>query len=102
MLPKYFYNLHVCISAICGTPRIANIDFSKTNRTDKYIDIPIDEWENCLLIYFTYFKENNSQIMISNEWGFVVGGKAQTKEDLIKILEDRIEEIKNIKESEQE
>lgn len=103
MLPKYFNNLHLAISCICGTPRIVNIDFSKTNCTDKYIDIPIDEWENCLLSYFAHFKENNSQMMIGGDnWEFFIGGNAQTKEDLIKILEDRIEEIKNIKESEQE
>ena len=98
MLPKYFNNLHIAISAICGKPRIVNIDFTKTNCTDKYKDIPLDEWESCLLGYFAHFKENQSQMMIGGEnWEFFIGGNAQTKEQLIKILEERIEEIKKLK-----
>ena len=100
-LPKYFKNLHLTISCICGTPRIANIDFSKTNCTDKYKNIPIDEWESCLLGYFAHFKENQSQMMIGGDnWEFFIGGNAKTKEDLIKILQDRIEKIQKISECE--
>lgn len=96
-LPKYFKNLHVSISAITGTPRIVNIDFSKTNCSDKYKNIPIDEWESCLLGYFAHFKENQSQMMIGGDnWEFYIGGNAKTKEDLIKILQQRIEEIQKI------
>ena len=100
MLPKYFDNLHIAISAICGKPRIVNIDFSKTNCSDKYKNIPIDEWESCLLGYFAHFKENQSQMMIGGDkWEFFIGGNAQTKEKLIAILEDRIKEIRKLKES---
>ena len=96
-LPKYFKNLHVSISAITGTPRIVNIDFSKTNCSDKYKDIPIDEWESCLLGYFAHFKENQSQMMIGGDnWEFFIGGNAKTKEDLIKILQQRIKDIQKI------
>lgn len=100
-LPKYFKNLHLTISCICGTPRIANIDFSKTNYTDKYKNIPIDEWESCLLGYFAHFKENQSRMMIGRDnWEFFIGGNAKTKEALIKMLQKRIEEIQKISECE--
>ena len=100
-LPKYFKNLHLSISAITGTPRIVNIDFNKTNCSDKYKNIPIDEWEGSLLGYFAHFKENQSQMMIGGDnWAFYIGGNAKTKEDLIKILQDRIQEIQKISECE--
>ena len=98
-LPKYFKNLHLSISAITGTPRIVNIDSSKTNYSDKYKNIPIDEWEGSLLDYFSHFKENQSQMMIGGDnWEFFIGGNAKTKEDLIEILQERIKEIQEISE----
>lgn len=100
-LPKYFKNLHIAISAITGIPRIVNIDFSKTNFSDKYKNIPLDEWESCLLGYFAHFKENQSQMMIGGDnWEFFIGGNAKTKEDLIKILQERIKEIQKIRKCE--
>ncbi len=98
MIPKYFKNLHICISAIAGIPRIVNIDFNKTNLSGKYKDIPKDEWESALLSYFSYFIENQSQMIVGENWNFFIGGNAKNKEDLIKILQNRIQEIKELKE----
>ena len=37
-----------------------------------------------------------------DNWEFYIGGNAKTKEDLIKILQERIEEIQHISEVENE
>ena len=95
-LPKYFNKLHLCISGITGTPRIVNIDFKKSNMSDKYKDIPKDEWEGALLQYFSHFKEKQVQLMVGQNWEFFIGGNATNKETLIKALEERIEAIKKL------
>ena len=99
MLPNYFKNLHLSISAITGIPRIVNIDFNKTQFSDKYKDIPNDEWEGALLGYFAHFKENQSQMMIGGDkWEFFIGGNCESKEKLIQCLEERIKQIKEMEE----
>ena len=98
MLPKYFKNLHILISCITGTPRIVNIDLEKTNCSDKYKDISKEEWESAMINYFSYFDNNMRQLMITEDWAFYVGGKAENKDQLIKLLEGTIAEIKDLKE----
>ena len=95
-LPKYFDRLHDCISGITGTPRIVNIDFKKSNMSDKYKDIPKDEWESALLGYFAHFKDDQIQLMVGQNWEFFIGGNTTSKESLIKALEERIEAIKKL------
>lgn len=94
MLPKYFKNLHLMISAITGTPRIVNIDLDKTNLSDKYKDIPKEEWESALVQYFNTFQEGMRQLYVIDNWSFFLGGNATSKEQLIDILEKAIEEVK--------
>lgn len=97
-LPKYFKNLHLTTSAITGTPRIVNIDFSKTNLSDKYIDVPKEEFEGTLIGYFQSFPENSRQLIVTDKWTTVAGINASSKADLIKILEGIIEEVKGLEE----
>ena len=52
MLPKYFENLKLAVSAITGQPRIVKINPKNPDRSDKYIDIPHDEFKNIMLNYF--------------------------------------------------
>lgn len=94
MLPKYFKNLHLMISAITGTPRIVSINPEKTQLSDKYIDIPKEEWEGSLINYFDSFQEGRSQLQVVNSWSFFFGGNATSREELIWMLEQAIEEVK--------
>ena len=96
--PKYFENLHLAISGRTGTPRIVNIDYNKTNLSDKYKNIPKDEFESAMLEYYQHFKENARQLLILNDWTTVFGCKANNKKDLLKILNKTIKEIENMEE----
>ena len=98
MIPKYFKDLHLMISAITGTPRIVNIDLNKTNLSEKYKDIPKEEWESAIIQYFNHFKEGSRQLYVIDNWSFFIGGKAKNKEQLIKILENVIKEVKSLEE----
>lgn len=97
MLPKYFKNLHLMISVITGTPRIVSIDPEKTQLSDKYIDIPKEEWEGSLIHYFDSFQEGKRQLLVIDNWSFFLGGNATSREHLIRMLEDAIEEVKTLK-----
>lgn len=97
MLPKYFKNLHLMISAITGTPRIVSINPEKTQLSDKYIDIPKEEWEGSLIHYFDSFQEGKRQLLVIDNWSFFLGGNATSREHLIRMLEDAIEEVKTLK-----
>lgn len=96
MIPKYFKNLHLMISAITGTPRIVNIDLNKTNLSEKYKDISKEEWESALIRYFNSFQEGTRQLYVIDNWSFFLGGNANSKEQLIKILESVIKEVKSL------
>lgn len=96
MLPKYFNNLHLMVSAITGTPRIVSIDTNKTNMSDKYKDIPKEEWESALISYFNSFKEDTRQLYVLDNWSFFLGGNPKDKETLIKMLEEVIAEVKKL------
>ncbi len=98
MIPKYFKNLHLMISTITGTPRIVNIDTNKTNFSEKYKDIPKEEWESAIIQYFNHFKNGTRQLYVIEDWSFFIGGKAKNKEQLIKILENILKEVKTLKE----
>ena len=100
-LPKYFKNLHLCTSVITGVPRIVNIDFSKSTTSEKYIDVPKEEFESCLLNHYDHLPENTRHLMILDNWTAFVGVNAKSKEDLIKCLEGVIEEVKQLKEDEE-
>lgn len=95
-LPKYFKNLHLAVSTITGTPRIVSIDFSKTNATDKYIDVPKEEFENCLINHYKLMPENTRHLMVTENWTTVCGINATSKENLIKCLEAILEEVKGL------
>ena len=84
MIPKYFKNLHLMTSAITGTPRIVNIDTNKTNFSEKYKDIPKEEWESALIQYFNSFQDGTRQLYVIDNWSFFLGGNANSKEQLIK------------------
>lgn len=96
MIPKYFKDLHLMISAITGTPRIVNIDLNKTNLSEKYKDIPKEEWESALIQYFNSFQDGTRQLYVIDNWSFFLGGNANSKEQLIKILENVIKEVKSL------
>ena len=96
MLPKYFKNLHLMVSAITGTPRIVSIDRSKTSMSDKYKDIPKEEWECALISYFNMFQEDTRQLYVLDNWSFVLGGNPKDKETLIEMLEGAIKEVKEL------
>ena len=97
MLPKYFKNLHLLISEITGTPRIVNIDLNKTNFSDKYVDIPKEEWKRAIVGSFSHFKEGERLLYIANNWEFFLGGNPKDKKHLIKILENAIKEVQSLK-----
>ena len=95
MLPKYFENLHLAISAITGKPRICSV---KDNNwvTDKYKNIPDKEWESCIMNWFHYFQEGKSFVQVLSDYTFCVGGKAYNKRSLIEGLRKCADELEKI------
>lgn len=87
-LPKYFDNLHVGISAITGEPRIYSLKDPKKGKTDKYKNIPKEEWESAVVGWFSLFKEDTTFIQITQDWAYCIGGNMSCKENLIKHLRD--------------
>lgn len=100
-LPKYFKNLHLAVSTITGTPRIVSIDFSKTDRSDKFIDIPKEEFESCILNHYDHLPENSRHLMIMKNWTGFLGFNTTSKENLIKCLEEAIEEVKALEDKDE-
>ena len=96
-------DLHIAISAITGTPRI--VKFRKKSSegamftyTDKYIDIPQEEWDTALIHYFDSFKPNTRQFaVLDNDWSFFLGGHFDTAESLIQCLKECIAEVERLK-----
>ena len=86
LLPKYFDNLHVGISAITGEPRI--FSSKDLRKSDKYKVIPKDEWENAVVGWFSMFKEDTTFIQVTQDWAYCIGGNMSCKENLIKHLRD--------------
>lgn len=78
MLPRYFNDLHVAVSAITGVPRIVSCKEDSLS-TDKYKDISEDEWESVLLNFFDFFKDRIYFKMLKSG-GFVIGGNKAPKE----------------------
>lgn len=96
LIPKYFKDLHLMVSSITGQPRIVKVDKSKPNFSDKYIDIPKEEFESAVLNYFAHYKESTKWLAVTEDWSFCVGGNVKDKEQLIKALEDAIKEVKGL------
>lgn len=92
-LPKYFNNLHLEVSAICGTPRIASTKPGKCY-TDKYKDIPKEEWESALLNWASHLE--HGYVQVTNNFAFAVMGKARSKEHLIQSLRNVADELEGI------
>lgn len=87
MLPKYFNDLHVSVSAITGTPRIVSCKLGAKS-TDKYKDIELNEWHSAILNWFSFFKESTSFVQVLKDYTFCIGGKAKDKAQLVKALRD--------------
>lgn len=106
--PKYMKNLHICISSITGTPRIVNIDLDKIEKkpyiiTEKYKDIPKDEWDSALINYFSCFEPNQRQFAVGKTgWSFFIGGNCETPESLITCLKGCIREVEELQAKEKE
>ena len=90
MRPKYFDNLHVAISAITGQSRIAYIDPKKPNQSDKYIDIPEDEWFNTIMSWIDMLPEGKVLLSVHKGYSFLLGGNLSSKEELIKALKSTL------------
>lgn len=67
------------ISTITGTPRIVNIDTNKTNISEKYKDIPKEEWENATIQYFSHYKDGTRQLYVIQDWSFLSVVKQKIK-----------------------
>ena len=85
MLSKYFNDLHVTICAITGQPRIASYKEGQKS-TDKYKDIPDEEWKGALLNWFSKFKESQTFIQVLKDYTFCFGGKVKDKQELVQAL----------------
>ena len=94
LLPKYFENLQLRISAITGEPRIVSINPKKPNMSDKYKVIGQQDWILTLLNYFSCLQ--HPMFHITNNWIYFVGGKAKSKEELINSLKNLIKQIEQI------
>lgn len=101
-MPKYMKNLHILVSGIMGTPRIVSVNLEKVKdkqcfMSEKYKDIPQDEWDAALMAYFSHFGMNQRQLAVSKDgWAFFIGGNFDTADNLIKCLKNCIEEIKKL------
>lgn len=71
-LPKYFKDLHLEVSAICGSPRIASVKEGK-DFTDKYKNIPQKEWESAILNWAGHLEKGFVQVTTDGK--FVIAGK---------------------------
>ena len=73
-LPKYFKDLHLEVAAITGSPRIACTKLGQTS-TDKYKNIPKEEWESAILNWAGFLEKGYVQII--KDGSFVIAGKVQ-------------------------
>ena len=92
-LPKYFDHLQLAISAITGKPRIAYIDPKKPNESSKYKNIPDEEWLNVILTWLNMFKNGNAVVQVTNNYGFLIGGKTSSREELINYLNAVVKQL---------
>lgn len=91
--PKYFDNLHLAISAITGQPRIASIDPKKPNKSDKYKDIPEDEWISSIMGWVDLLPEHSVYLNVNKGYSFFLGGNLSTKEELINTLKGALDKL---------
>lgn len=91
-LPKYFKNLHLEVSAICGSPRIAAVQEGKSY-TDKYINIPKEEWESALLNWAEHLEKG--YVQATKNGSFIVAGtmKNPSIKEFVKVLKNLIKEL---------
>lgn len=94
-LPKYFENLTLGIGAISGDARIVSVNKKNPNKpTDKYKSIDDETWFNCLLNFCHLRKQPFYNVL--TDFTFLIGGKLENKEELIKFLEGIVEQLKNV------
>lgn len=93
-LPKYFDDLKVGICAITGEPRIFKENKKTPGVSDKYKKIDIKEWTGILLSYFSFHKI--PVFSVASNGIFYMGGKAETKEQIIEYAEKFIEKVKEM------
>lgn len=91
-LPKYFENLHLEIAAITGSPRIVNTKNPHTS-TDKYKNIPQDEWESAILNWAKFL--DNGFVQILTDGTFLVAGKIDT-ENKEQVIPGVIQSLRNL------
>lgn len=89
MLPKYFKNLTLAISSITGMPKICSL--SGLLLTDKYKDIPEENWLDCIMLYFHQQQlKNKNQPKVhvagcssNNKMYYTTGGSFKNKAELL-------------------
>lgn len=95
MLLEEFKNLHLIINSVTGVPCIISDAVTESCITGTYKVIPRKEWYDALIKYFKCFENGEKMSQIDDDWSFVFGGRAKSKRQLIKMLEDCIETVKN-------
>lgn len=96
-LPKYFENLTIGISTITGQPRIISVKQDEKDKpiknTDKYKDIDGKTWHDCIMLYF---QKQNPTFEILDDFTFLIAGKVENKEQLLKVLKGLTEHIEGL------
>lgn len=90
-----FKNLHLTINSVTGVPCIISDVVDDSCSIAEYRNIPRKEWDDALIKYFKCLDNGEKISQIDDDWSFVIGGQAKNKRQLIKMLEDCIEDVKN-------
>ena len=92
-IPAYFKNLHLGVAAITGKPRIMSIKPNEDS-TDKYINIPDEEWHNAILSWANHLEHGYVQVL--DDYTFCIAGKATSKRHLIQGIKKLADELEGL------
>lgn len=91
MLSKEFKRPRLAINPTTGIPCIVDDSLDESYAMENSKVIPRKEWYDALIKYFKCFENGEKISQIDDDWSFVFGGRAKSKRQLIKMLEDCID-----------
>ena len=95
-LPKYFDELALSIAPITGKAIIEKINKKNPEKPNKYKDISDEEFKNTMMTYFSFYKEGDVTVQVSDDFTFLFAGKAQSKAQLIEFLNSLAKLVDNM------